>query len=225
VDEAEIEVEISPDGEGEPLSEDELDAMLGRDDEPEPVESLVETDEDAISRDVDDVDDMPEPEPIPAVFTSEEAEEKPEPKSNRMKLIIASSVLVLVIIFGGLFLARDAIVSVLPSAAGIYDAIGLGPGKDPLVVRQDSLTTRREVVGAKEVLVVRGQVMNTSSEPQTVPRVRVTLYDADEEELQYVVVPPGQKQIDAGGTAPFRARIENPAATARQVKVTLEEAR
>jgi len=205
---AEIEVEISPDDEGEPLSEDELDAMLGRDDEPEPVESLVESDEDAISRDIDDVDDMPEP----------------EPKANRMKLVIAGAVMVLVIIFGGLFLARDAIVSVLPSAAGVYDAVGLGPAKDALVVRQDSLSTKREIVGAKEVLVVRGQVMNASDEPQAVPRIRVTLYDADDEELQYIVVPPGQKQVDAGGMAPFRARIENPAATARQVKVTLEDA-
>jgi len=199
--------------------------MLGRDDEPEPVESLVETDEDEVSRDVEVADDMPEPEPIPAVFTTEEADSEPEPKSNRMKFVIAGSVLVLVIIFGGLFLARDAIVSVLPSAAGIYDAIGLGPGKDALVVRQDSLTIKREIVGAKEVLVVRGQVMNTSEEAQAVPRVRVTLYDADDEKLQYVVVPPGQKQVDAGGMAPFRARIENPAATARQVKVTLEEER
>ncbi|HJO96445.1 MAG TPA: DUF3426 domain-containing protein, partial [Rhodospirillales bacterium] len=71
-----------------------------------------------------------------------------------------------------------------------------------------------------DVLVVRGMIVNISDEPRAVPLIRVVLLDASEEEVQMSTVKPGKAEIPAGDNIGFRARLENPAATARRLEVT-----
>jgi hypothetical protein len=168
--------------------------------------------------------DLTEGEPIPAVLTAATADsQQPAQSRNRrasVGLIAALVVGATMIAVAVLILARDPIVAVVPGAAKIYGMVGLsgealGAGLD---IRDVSST--REPTGDSETLVIEGVIANTSNGSRNVPLVRVALFDADNEELQFVTVSPDQLALPPGETIDFMARLENPAATARRIKVT-----
>jgi hypothetical protein len=168
--------------------------------------------------------DLPEDEPIPAVLTAASADSQQPPQSRNRRasvgLIAALVVGATMIAVAVLILARDPIVAVVPGAAKIYGLVGLsgeelGAGLDIRDVR-----STREPTGDSETLVIEGIIANTSNGPRNVPLVRVALFDADNEELQFVTVSPDQLALPPGETIDFMARLDNPAATARRIKVT-----
>jgi hypothetical protein len=119
-------------------------------------------------------------------------------------------------------LARGPIVAAIPDAAGFYRAVGL-LGDEPgagLEIRDVRSARRRD--GADEVLTIEGIVANVTDEPLDLPMIRVSLSDADGEELQFVTVPPDQPVLPAGETVSFEARIANPSAIVRRVKVKFD---
>ena len=215
--------------EGEPLTQEEMDAMFGdTPDEPDLIASVVdvdgeETDEDATV----DPDDLPDPEPIPEALIAPAADDADEPEpTNRMARILTLAAVVVVIFGGigaGLYFARDPIVSFLPAAAGVYDMIGLSGEElgEGLAIR--GVKSAREKDQGVEVLVIRGIIVNGTEEPKSVPMVRVSLYDAEDNEIQFVVVAPSKKDVDPGKRSNFVARLKQPSALARRVEVTFTE--
>ena len=119
-----------------------------------------------------------------------------------------------------LILARDPIVAVVPGAAKIYGMVGLSGEELGAGLDIRDVSSAREPTGDSETLVIEGVIANTSNGPRNVPLVRVALFDADNEELQFVMVSPDQIALPPGETIDFMARLENPAATARRIKVT-----
>jgi hypothetical protein len=163
-------------------------------------------------------------EPIPAVLTAARVEsQQPAQSPNRRTsggVIAALAVGAAMIVVAVLILARDPIVTAVPGAAKIYGMVGLageelGAGLD---IRDVSST--REPTGESETLVIEGVIANTSDGPRNIPLIRVALFDADNEELQFVTVSPDRLALPPGETVDFMARLENPAATARRIKVT-----
>lgn len=212
--------------ESEPLTQEEMDAMFGdTPEEPEAVESLVdvegEEDEDSAAI---DPEDLPDPEPIPDALIAPIVEEGEEPEPRgRMASILTLAAVVLVVFGGlgaGLYFARGAIVSFLPAAAGVYGMIGLSGEElgEGLAIR--GVKSVREKEQGVEVLVIRGIIINGTEEPKSVPLVRVSLYDAEDNEIQYVVVAPSQKDVDPGKRSDFEARLKQPSPLARRVEVT-----
>jgi len=57
-----------------------------------------------------------------------------------------------------------------------------------------------------------------------VPQIRVSLFDGTDQEVQFVVVDTTDKEVEAGGTTPFEAKITNPVSSARRLEVTFMEA-
>jgi hypothetical protein len=229
-DEAAEEEKSSPapsEEEGEPLSQDEMDAMFGdSSDEPEAIEPLAhvdgEDDEDAPPL---DPDELPDPVPIPDALLApafDDDEDEPEPRSRLTKIL--ALVAVILVVFGGigagLYFARGTIISFLPTAAGIYDMIGLSSEElgEGLAIR--GVKSTREKKKGVEVLVIRGIIVNGIEKPKSVPMIRVSLYDADDNEIQFVVVAPSEKDIDPGKRSSFEARLKQPSALARRVEVT-----
>ncbi len=81
----------------------------------------------------------------------------------------------------------------------------------------------REKDQGVEVLVIRGIIVNGTEEPKSVPSVRVSLYDAEDNEIQFVVVAPSRKDVAPGKRSNFVARLKQPSALARRVEVTFTE--
>ncbi len=215
----------------ESLSNEQLDTMFGADAEPEPIAELhaVESDDDEF--DGVDINDLPEPEPIPEVFVSPGSlpEDEDEEEINLSGSGIAGkivAVLALLLVGGmvaGFFFAREQIKAVWPGADRIYEFVDgeeevLGEGLD---IRTG--TPERKIEGTVDTLIVRGEIVNLTGRPRMVPMIRVTLHDQDGEEVQAVVVAPDLAEILPGERMPFAAPVREPAATARRVEVTFVE--
>lgn len=145
---------------------------------------------------------------------------QPDHRSGRAPVVAGMAALGTIIsLVAVLILFRDLIVSALPDAVGLYGLIGLAP--DPLghglEIRE--VTSTRERVGNEDVLSVTGIVANVSRERQLLPPLRVSLYDAADEELQFMRVPHAQEGLDAGETVRFQATIPSSRAEARRLRV------
>jgi hypothetical protein len=192
--------------------------------EPESAEPRGDIGEESPADTAEEPEDRAEGEPIPAVLTAARVESQQPAQSSKRRasggVIAALAVGAALIVVAVLILARDPIVAAVPGAAKIYGMVGLageelGAGLD---IRDVSST--REPTGESETLVIEGVIANTSNGPRNVPLVRVALFDADNEELQFVTISPDQLALPPGETVDFTARLENPAATARRIKVT-----
>jgi hypothetical protein len=175
-----------------------------------------------------DTDERPgnraEGEPIPAVLTATRDETHPFARSRNRRasggLIAALVVGATMIAVAALILARDPIVAAVPGAAKIYGMVGLAGEELGAGLDIRDVHSTREPTGESETLVIEGVIANTSNGSKDVPLVRVALFDADDEELQFVTVSTDRLALPPGETVDFMARLENPAATARRIKVT-----
>ena len=91
----------------------------------------------------------------------------------------------------------------------------LGAGLDIRNVKSE-----RETKDDVDILVVRGIIINVAGEPRMVPLIRVSLYNSDNEEVQSLIVKPAKPELKPKATAGFRARLEDPPASARRLEVT-----
>ncbi len=148
----------------------------------------------------------------------------PPPPGRRRRLswgvIGAAAGSILIVLVAGLYLGRAFIVDVFPAAASIYAAMGisaqaLGEGLDIRDVH-----AQRNRFGAAEAIVVTGSVENIGKVVRTVPPVRVTLFDPDDEPLRHTVVAVSEAPLDVGGTVSFSATLVDPPPLARRIKVT-----
>jgi hypothetical protein len=117
---------------------------------------------------------------------------------------------------GILVLERDAVMAAasrLTTLIGLAEPLGAGLeiGAEPSV---------REETAEGDVLVVQGTVTNLTDQPRPLPGIRVSLFDNDDTELQHVMVVPDRDMLAAGESIAFSARLEQPAPTARRIKVT-----
>lgn len=165
-----------------------------------------------------------EGDPIPAALTATRDESE---QPARLRTRRAGGGLIAALVVGGimiavavLILAREPIVAAVPGTAKIYGMVGLGGEELGAGLDIRDVSSARESAGGSETLIIEGVIANTSNGPRDVPLVRVALFDADNEELQFVTVSPDPVALPQGETIDFTARLESPAATARRIKVT-----
>ncbi len=130
--------------------------------------------------------------------------------------------LVVLAVGGGGTLARDSIVAAWPPAAKFYDLIGLpvetlGAG---LEIRERP--AKWEADDGDRVLVVEGEVANTSTQARPVPLMRVSLHNAERELQHWTFVAAGNRLLP-GESVPFRARLKNPVEGATELMITFTE--
>lgn len=221
-DEDDEDEDQADDSEG--LSQAELDAMFGENDEPAPVESLVVSLDEADDDLGDDIDpkDLPEPEPIPRVFSPDEDEEEPAKRSLLKTILIVVAVL-LVALLAGLFFARGMVMDMLPFTKGIYSAIGLGE-KIGAGLKIGDAKPRRATVRGKEALIVEGVITNVSEDTRQVPMVKVALRDGENHELQSAMSAPIKSELKAGERIKFKVTLIEPSPLARRVEVVFAAA-
>jgi predicted Zn finger-like uncharacterized protein len=136
---------------------------------------------------------------------------------------IALALVVAALLGGGLGLRQD-IVAAWPPSARLYEAIGLAPpaeelGLDLLNVRSNSVEE-----GGVTVLLVEGEVYNSSARIQIVPPIRVALMDKQRQEITSWTVEADKSELKPEERATFSARISSPPAGASSVSVSLDVA-
>lgn len=129
---------------------------------------------------------------------------------------------IIAIIFGGGFFARDEIIDTWPPATMLYGLVGLAPEpgfglelstKAPILARD----------GDMAVLVIKGEVVNTSSRPRTVPKLQGSLQDADQNEIHRWTFSAVPEELAPGERGTFNTRVPNPPEGVRRAPVTFVE--
>ena len=123
-------------------------------------------------------------------------------------------------IYGGLIAARGMVTSFWPAADKIYEMIDffqppLGDG-----LKITNVKSGRAPEKNSDAILIGGDIINVSDDTKPVPTIRVSLFNADNEEVQFINVIPDVQQLMASKRYAFTSRLENPAPSARQIKVT-----
>jgi len=180
-------------------------------------------------RQSDDMDDFSiddDDEPIPDVFTTPMRKKEKKKKGGWFFKLLFILLLLIGALGAGAHFGKKYVIQFVPEAAPYYDMyedrLGLKPMLSELMEIRDVDSARRRE-GNDDILVVFGVVGNISDDMQAVPQVRVSLFDATDAEVQFVVVDPEVAEIPIGGTSRFEALIRNPMQTARRLEVTFVE--
>ena len=219
------------------LTDEELEEMLGAETDFEPMESIVPEDSAEIQpTEVEDFEDIPEPEPIPRSLTADtddddEAERPAKRRGNPFIIAGASALSVVIVLVASAYFARETIISTWPAAGAWYAMIGLGESLGA-GLRRDLDGADRSTEGGVDILVVRGTISNISDRVRKIPLIRLVLLDSDKddargepigEEVMAMVIPPPRSEIQPGEFVRFSARIEDPPGITRSIFITFTE--
>ena len=227
--ETESEPEPIPEPEPEPaatdsdqsLSSHELDEMFV-DDDSEPFQSIISPDtEDGDDQSINP-DDIPDPEPIPGVFTEDDDELEPKPRKIGKIIGISCAALIVILLISGFFL-KTQITHMIPAAASMYDMIGIGGEELGAGLKIQNVISSRETEKGREVLIIRGLVKNISDVVRTVPMIQVDLFDSDAHSIQNSQAAPVRNKLDPGKVVGFKVRLVEPSPRARKLEVTFKK--
>lgn len=214
------------------LSDEDIDGLFDDDDDTGGISSMIDSGDSDTG--IDDLDDIPEPEPLPQSLTGgidddDEDDEVPvgripsrqKKKKGKTGLIAALVVLFFLIATGVVgFFARALIVDVVPESQMVYDLIGIDTGILGEGLEIQNVQSSRATEAGIDILLVRGTIMNVVNESAPVPLVQAILLDADGVELQSVVQEPGQTELATGNSIDFTIRIDEPSPLSRRMEVT-----
>jgi hypothetical protein len=173
-----------------------------------------------------------EPTPIPKGSNLPALPRKQKKKSGGQTVGWVGFLLTIAVIVGGGYFARHQIVEAWPPAARLFTLIDPSipfpytstmakgdmaePQKAPQPVGTGlkffDIQTAYEEVDKKQVLVVSGVVRNLSKTDKDVPRIRISLVDANQKEIHFWVVTADKSVLQPGQRANFRTRLVDPPA-------------
>lgn len=123
----------------------------------------------------------------------------------------------------GLWLTREHVVGRWPATARYYQMLGI-----PVETAQGSfdfhnVTPIRDTENGLPTLVIKGEVVNVSQVARQVPKLKVTLLDASNHELQSWSFTVSEDRLLPGASAPFRTSIAQPNEAATMIKVSVSD--
>ncbi len=216
--------DLAPDSDFEAPAEDaaaDFDESVIDEPDPGPVTSYADDVDDDLSRDThDEPDALPDPEPIPQVFSGEAP--SPERKGGVLRIVLVAVAVLTVAAGMGGFLFRDQVVALWPGAEALYASMGM---REALGAGLNVVDTRTEFAteGDGDTMVVRGVIVNTTDLPRPVPNLKIVLLDAGDTTVQSLVIGPTRPEIEPAGRQRFRAVVRNMALTARRMEVQFTE--
>jgi predicted Zn finger-like uncharacterized protein len=125
-------------------------------------------------------------------------------------------VLLALALVAGVVVARGAVVALWPPAARLYALAGLTVESPGTGLKIEKLVPSRTPDG----LVIEGDITNGGKTAQDVPRLRVTLRDAADKDVQFKIIDPPKLRLPPGVTAHFKTPFDHPEDAATGVVVT-----
>ncbi len=131
-------------------------------------------------------------------------------------------VLALVLLgFGGAgFFYQQKIVEIWPPAGQLFELIGLTPEAEEFGLAIQNVKWEHKRQKGRPVLVVLGEVINTSGKPRSVPRLRVVIRDESDRRLFRWTVTTTLNSLEPGQATKFSTRLANPPEGARSLAVS-----
>ena len=174
---------------------------------------------------IESIEDVPDEDEfeLPA-FTGRTRSRRQQPQARNRGPAITWGILVVIVagIFGGGFFARGAIIDMWPPASMLYEMVGLAPGPGyGLELR--NIAPSQELEGETAVLVISGEVVNTSSQPRLVPMLKGSLLDGGKNEIHQWTFSMATEELAPGESGSFNTRVPNPPEEAKGLEVTFVE--
>lgn len=142
----------------------------------------------------------------------------------RARPVLGAATLVMAIgVMGGALALRTPITAAFPSLASFYSLIGLPVNLRGLDIGH--LQIMREVENGQPVLVVEGELSNSSSGEHSVPAIRFALRGDDSQEIYAWSIEPKQALLTPGATMRFRTRLASPPEQAADIQVRMIDRR
>jgi predicted Zn finger-like uncharacterized protein len=139
-------------------------------------------------------------------------------RGGRVALAVAAALVVVVV--GAGYFARTEIIATWPSAKRVYDLIGGLVDTSASTLDVGNLRVVRQPVDGVDVLVLQGEIINRGTEPQAVPALRATLYDANDRDVMGWTFATGHAVLQPGETGRFRTQAVGPVESVNRTAVT-----
>ena len=130
--------------------------------------------------------------------------------------------LIILLIGGGLWIARERIVGYWPAASRFYAMLGLAPASAQSDLELSDVATSRDTENGLPTLVIQGKVVNVSKLARAVPKLKVILQDGNKKELQSWSFTVSDERLPPGASVPFRTSVAQPSEAATGVVVTFD---
>src|SRR5262245_14883563 len=135
----------------------------------------------------------------------------PPPRRRlRFGAALAVAAAVAIAAAGAGYFARSQIIETWPSAKRVYDLIGGLLGTSSSALDVGNLQIVRQPVGDMEVLGLQGEITNRGRQPQAVPDLRVTLFDANDRGIMDWTFASEAVTLQPGETGRFRTQALSP---------------
>lgn len=113
-------------------------------------------------------------------------------------------------IVAGAYVGRAAVVAAWPPAALLYETVGLPVEPPGAGLQLQNVHSQQHMENGALVLVVEGQVVNTSADQRAVPRLRAISLGADHKPVQVWAVEASSTILLPGEIATFRSTQHDP---------------
>ena len=160
-----------------------------------------------------------DPPPEPAPISNQPAPPMSRTRAVRLTSWLAAALAIL--LQTALIAGRDEIATRLPATVSFYQKLGLSL-ELPLGIEFRDLVSQRRVAEGRPVLVVSGEISNSSSRQREVPSIRVAVLDAERRELDHGLFDPPERALDPGGVARFEVALAAPPEGASDVEVSFD---
>lgn len=148
-----------------------------------------------------------------------------KPRRNKAKILSLFVLLLMVTGIGGAaFFLNQKIMMWMPATQRLYAAVGLHPnvlGQGLQIVEPNP---KKEVDGNDEILIVEGEIRNTTETPIDIPLMRGALLNKEGKELHIWTFTAAKSKIKPGENAQYRTEFRNPPIAAESLDITFTRA-
>lgn len=135
--------------------------------------------------------------------------------SQQTRLGLVALLLGLIVVIG--VTAREPLVQAFPDLAGYYATIGMPVNLRGIEFRD--LRTSHETQDGVPVLIIEGEIVNSTRQTKDIPRLRLSVTGADDQEVYSWTAQLPLESLGAREFLTFRSRLASPPEEGKQVNV------
>lgn len=143
-------------------------------------------------------------------------------RRERYSTLLLSGVLV-GLVLGLVFFGRERIVLTWPAAKAFYDLVGLDSTAVGAGLELDNVRFVRREVDGQDVIIIEGDVSNPTEEVRSLPTLRATLRNEQNQWLKDWTFQIDRAELQPGQTANFQTMTRDPPEAARHLSITFVE--
>lgn len=147
----------------------------------------------------------------------------PPPQRHSGRAATVSLVILILLVSGlgaGAYLFQNNIVAWMPWSNSVYAMVGIQPDILGTGLQIIEPKPKKQIKGNDEILVVEGEIRNTSNKPLSLPLMRGALLGKDGAELHVWTFRADQAQIEPGELVGYKTEFRNPPGTAQKLDIT-----